>query len=123
MVRIGYERQSRLVTPLSSNVTSSYSAWLSPISAPPSIWRFNCSGLTTMPGSTAIVYLSTLTLPVLGTTETWHTQAQYVPERNIADTPCPVTLLDPAALAVGLGPDRVCQPDASRTAFNTPISR
>ena len=29
-----------------------------------------------MPGSTAIVYLSTVTLPVLGTTVTWHTHAQ-----------------------------------------------
>ena len=52
-------RQSRLVTPLSSNVISSSSAWLSPIIAPPSICRFNCIGLMTMPGSTAIVYFST----------------------------------------------------------------
>ena len=47
-----------------------------PISAPPSTCRFSCSGLTTMPGSTAIVYFSTTIAPVLGVTAIWQTQAQ-----------------------------------------------
>ena len=36
IVRIGYERQSRLVTALSSNISSSTMAWLMPMMAPAS---------------------------------------------------------------------------------------
>ena len=39
------------------------------------------------PTQTAIVYLSTVTLPVVGTIDTWQTHAQYVPERSITDMP------------------------------------
>ena len=57
--------------------------------------------------------LSTLPLPARHDGDLAHA-GPVRPERNIADTPCPVTLLDPAVIAAGLGPDRVCQRDASR---------
>src|ERR1700730_15711732 len=93
------------------------------MSAPPSIVRLSCSGLMTIPGSTAIVYLSTVTLPVLGTTDTWQTQAQYVPARSLPDPPWPDPAEGPAAAPFGPGDERVSHPDASRTALSTPLSR
>src|SRR5262245_42039277 len=93
------------------------------MSAPPSIVRLSCSGLMTIPGSTAMVYVSTVIFPVLGTTETWQTHAQYVFDLNIADTPCPLSGVVLVADAPAFGDLRVCQPDASWTAFNTPINR
>src|SRR5580658_10408929 len=76
ILRIGYLLQSLVVIPLSSNVASSSSAWLIPITVPPSTCRFSCIGLTTMPGSTAMVAFSTLIAPVPGVTAISHTQAQ-----------------------------------------------
>ena len=55
--------------------------------------------------------LFTVTLPVLGTTDTWQTQAQYVPERNITETPWPETGIVSVAEASEAGDTRVCHPD------------
>src|SRR5580765_7491703 len=93
------------------------------MTAPPSTFRFNCTGFTTMPGSTAIVYFSTTIAPVLGVTAIWQTHAQYVPLRNISEAPRPRTGVDPVDTASVRGEGRVSQPDASRTALSTPIAR
>src|ERR1700722_9355156 len=92
MVAMGYEDQLALVMALWLKFTSSCRAILIPMTAPPSTWRFNCSGLTTIPGSTTTVYFSTFTTPVAGVTDTSQAQAQYVPERNMADIPWPRTV-------------------------------
>jgi hypothetical protein len=41
---------------------------LTPMTVPPSTCRLSCTGLTTMPGSTATVTFSTLIAPVEGVT-------------------------------------------------------
>src|SRR3984957_6426783 len=113
MVRIGYDLQFAAVMALSLKGTSSCRAMLSPIMAPPSTCRFNCSGLTTIPGSRTTVYLPNLTTPVVGTIVTSQAQAQKVPDRNMADMPWPRTAFDPVETALGFGVRRLSQPDSA----------
>src|SRR5229473_2836053 len=56
------------------------------MTAPPSTCRFSCTGLITIPGSTAIVYFSTATLPVPGVTDPWQ-------RRRFADRQLPRVVL------------------------------
>ncbi len=44
-------------------------------------------------------------------------------DRNITETPCPFTGVDPVDAAFVSGDLRVCQPEASRTDFSTPTRR
>ena len=92
-----------------------------PMTAPPSTCRFNCIGLTTMPGSTAIVYFSTAIAPVPGVTaicadarpigsRAEHHRDAAAAHRRVAGR---------TGLARGDG--RVSHPDASRTALSTLI--
>ena len=68
-LKIGYVTQSRTGDLHLSKAICSYRASLIPMTVPPSMIRFIWSGLTTIPGSSTTVYLSTVIFPVLGLTD------------------------------------------------------